>query len=586
MGYRENLIKLGYSKNNIRWDPSIKSKRYSSSGWYYDQDNNGKFDPYKDLYQGKSNTQYIVKSGDNLSSIAKSHNTNINTLLKLNPQIKTPNSIGINSIIKLPIPIININNNGNNNFNNYQVKSGDTLFKIATNNNTTVQEILKNNSGLNPNLIKPGQSIKLVKRNIYKPKIQNWKDIQNYENNINKLQGADLINTFKQQRPTGTPYIIDDKKNGKLNVYIDGKLIKSFNALHGANGRASKEQLAKWKQLNIAEEDDYTKTYVDKNGKIRNGAGNMSTPAGIFYTDSSGTYHNAPSFMRRDIDMINSNNPNGIASSIHYRDMAGSNVTNGCTGMSAKDLNSLAQILKGYKHVETYILPDNPNNGKFFIRNGKINFSSNRRTMQQNGIAKGFRSNINIKFDGIDNTGQSYGSDRINKTNRFISGLTKYKKQLMSDLGINDDTYNNLSLASLGILGRETSYGNTHNAIGNFGRAIGKFFNHNSSSPDYISKYSIYGANQDNNSIGLTQMRISQLDKHSRELLNKYHITKDDLVYNPEKAAIATMIKLGQEYRNQGLNIDKAIASWNNRPGYVNSVKQLINNDFNLYTNY
>ena len=156
----------------------------------------------------------------------------------------------------------------------------------------------------------------------------------------------------------------------------------------------------------------------------------------------------------------------------------------------------------------------------------------------------------------------------------------------MNDLGINDDTYNNLSLASLGILGRETSYGNTHSAIGNFGRAIGKFFNHNSSSPDYISKYSIYEANQDNNSIGLTQMRISQLDKHSRELLNKYHITKDDLVYNPEKAAIATMIKLGQEYRNQGLNIDKAIASWNNRPGYVNSVKQLINNDFNLYTSY
>ena len=384
MGYRENLIKLGYSKNNIKWDSNIKSKGYSSSGWYYDQDNNGKFDLYKDLYQGKSNTQYTVKPGDNLSSIAKNHNTNINTLLKLNPQIKNPDSIGINNVIKLPISIINTNNSSN--FNNYQVKSGDTLSKIATNNNTTVQEILKNNSGLNPNLIKPGQSIKLVKRNIYTPKIQNWKSIQNYENNINKLQGADLINTFKQQRPTGTPYIIDDKKNSKLNVYIDGKLIKSFNALHGANGRASKEQLAKWRQLNIAEEDDYTKTYVDKNGKIRNGAGNMSTPAGIFYTDSSGTYHNAPSFMRRDIDMLNSNNPNGIASSIHYRDMTGSNVTNGCTGMSAKDLNSLAQILKGHKHIETYILPDNPNNGKFFIRNGKINFYSNRRTMQQKDL--------------------------------------------------------------------------------------------------------------------------------------------------------------------------------------------------------
>ena len=32
MGYRENLIKLGYSKNNIRWDTNIKNKGYSSSG--------------------------------------------------------------------------------------------------------------------------------------------------------------------------------------------------------------------------------------------------------------------------------------------------------------------------------------------------------------------------------------------------------------------------------------------------------------------------------------------------------------------------------------------------------------------------
>ena len=98
MGYRENLIKLGYSKNNIRWDTNIKNKGYSSSGQYYDQDNNGKFDPYIDTYQGKQKTQYTIKSGDNLSLIAKNHNTDLNTLLKLNPQIKNPNSLNTNSM--------------------------------------------------------------------------------------------------------------------------------------------------------------------------------------------------------------------------------------------------------------------------------------------------------------------------------------------------------------------------------------------------------------------------------------------------------------------------------------------------------
>lgn len=44
------------------------------------------------------------------------------------------------------------------------------------------------------------------------------------------------------------------------------------------------------------------------------------------------------------------------------------------------------------------------------------------------------------------------------------------------------------------------------------------------------------------------------------------------------------MIKLAQEYKNQGLNINKAISSWNNRPDYTKSVQNLINQDFKLYT--
>jgi hypothetical protein len=43
--------------------------------------------------------------------------------------------------------------------------------------------------------------------------------------------------------------------------------------------------------------------------------------------------------------------------------------TNGCTGLSGKDLRELNKILNGYDNIPTYILPSNPQN-RFMIRNG------------------------------------------------------------------------------------------------------------------------------------------------------------------------------------------------------------------------
>jgi hypothetical protein len=42
------------------------------------------------------------------------------------------------------------------------------------------------------------------------------------------------------------------------------------------------------------------------------------------------------------------------------------------------------------------------------------------------------------------------------------------------------------------------------------------------------------------------------------------------------------MIKLASEYKNQGMNFDKAIRGWNTRPGYVARVKNN-SNRFNIY---
>ena len=46
---------------------------------------------------------YTIQGGDNLSRIAKAHGTDVNTLLKLNPELKKhPNSIMKGDTLKLP----------------------------------------------------------------------------------------------------------------------------------------------------------------------------------------------------------------------------------------------------------------------------------------------------------------------------------------------------------------------------------------------------------------------------------------------------------------------------------------------------
>ena len=76
----------------------------------------------------KEENIYTVKSGDSLYVIARNFNTSVDELKKLNNLVNNNLSIGQ----KLIIPTTNNNNNNNNNNNTstktYTVKSGDTIF--------------------------------------------------------------------------------------------------------------------------------------------------------------------------------------------------------------------------------------------------------------------------------------------------------------------------------------------------------------------------------------------------------------------------------------------------------------------------
>ena len=103
----------------------------------------------KEEQSNNSNT-YTVKSGDSLYKIASENNTTVNELMSINNLTST--LINVGQKIKLPI--------GNNGNNIYIVKSGDSLYKIANANNTTVSNLININN-LTTTLLSIGQKIKL-----------------------------------------------------------------------------------------------------------------------------------------------------------------------------------------------------------------------------------------------------------------------------------------------------------------------------------------------------------------------------------------------------------------------------------------
>lgn len=497
--------------------------------------------------------QITVNPGDNLWNLSKQYLGDGNQY----QQIIKANNLTSNSIQPgqtLIIPKIASTNQ-------ITVRNGDSLSVLANKFGTSVQELSKLNNITDPSKIFVGQQLLIPKTTKYKPQIRNYQDIKKIEASINKKSNLDIINTYHKNKYDNQYYLVDDKQNNKLSVYLNGNLVKSYKAIHGKN-----------KDL-----DDMTVTHTDKSGKIINMAGNLNTPAGVYFTTRSNDYHGAPAFIRRTEAMVKEKNPNGIPSSIHKRTITENANTNGCTGVSDKDLKDLTKYINN--NTRTYILPSNKNN-KFFIRNGELQFHSSDVTK-----TPAFNTLVSNPIKRI-----VYSTKDLNNTQRQIiqtysKSLISNKNTLQKDLGINNDTYNGLALKALGILGVESGYGNENSAFGNFIRASRKALFKNNSSPDYKSKYYTYKINSDNNSIGLTQIRFKYLSNKEKQLFNKYGITKESLVSNPAKAAMATLIKLACNYKDSGNNVDRAVQRWNQKPSYLQQVNKNASR-FNLFEQY
>ena len=99
--------------------------------------------------QDTSTITYIVKKGDSLYSIANKYNTSVSVIKNLNNL--TTNSLSIGQSLKIP-------SSNQSETNTYIVKSGDNLYSIARKFNTTVNSI-KSKNNLTNNLLSIGQKL-------------------------------------------------------------------------------------------------------------------------------------------------------------------------------------------------------------------------------------------------------------------------------------------------------------------------------------------------------------------------------------------------------------------------------------------
>ena len=119
---------------------------------------------YKNIPYEKTG-YYTVKKGDSLWSIAKNYNTSVNELKELNNL--TSNSLSIGQQLKLPTetpeePSSPLYSNS------YTVKKGDSLYSIATKYGVTVND-LKTTNNLTSNTLSIGQVLKIPGLSVEQP---------------------------------------------------------------------------------------------------------------------------------------------------------------------------------------------------------------------------------------------------------------------------------------------------------------------------------------------------------------------------------------------------------------------------------
>lgn len=416
----------------------------------------------------------------------------------------------------------------------YIVKTGDTLWQIAKDNNIPLDELIR----LNPtkkNVIYTNDELRLEPDRITEE--INIRNEHQRESKLN-LQNISAIQGYKHNNN----YVIIDKKNRRLTIYDknNNPLYITSDFSTGASGN------------------DYnTITYTDKNGNIRNMQGNNSTPAGILEISGKGMYHGYPSFTRARINKDGTKED--VASSLHYGNIGKErNASNGCVRIGGKTLCEIEPYLSVGTRI--YTLPEKQGS-RFSLKGGKLNFIADNPY----GIDKGdkkFWDDYNVTID------KSYSPLKLkwkktgdeeydNNRKAYALAIVNNKKALQQRFDLTSDEYNRLAELALGIAEQESKFGTsdrykTKNLI-----------------PDWMMdtvKY-ISRGNSGARSRGYTQIKTQSDNEELRKIYEDLGID-DDSINLADKSAIATIARLAYMYNNEVRGRNFQTADGNNLDPY------------------
>lgn len=416
----------------------------------------------------------------------------------------------------------------------YVVKKGDSLWKIAKNNNITLDELIR----LNPtkkDIIYPNNELRLEPDRITEE--INIRQERQRESRLS-LKNIDAIQGYQHDGN----YVIIDKKNRKLTIYDKNNkvLYESSDFATGASGN------------------DYnTITYVDEQGKIRNNTGNNSTPAGILEISGKGTYHGHPSFTRARVNKDGTKED--VASSLHWGNIGKErNASNGCVRIGGKTLCEIEPYLSIGTRI--YTLPEKEGS-KFSLKGGKLNFTADNPY----GIDEGdkrfwddYNTTIDKSYSPLKLKWKKTGDEEYdNNRKAYASSIVNNKKALQQRFNLTSDEYNHLAELALGIAEQESKFGTANR------------YKIKDWIPDWMMdtvKY-LYRGNSGARSRGYTQIKNKSDNEELRKIYNELGID-DKSIKSADKSAIATIARLAYMYNNEVRGRNFKTADGNNLNPY------------------
>jgi LysM repeat protein len=473
---------------------------------------------------------YVVKKGDSLSKIAKDNNVSLENLIKLNG-IKNPNSIKVGQKLNLS--------------NAPTTPTTSTASDVPNTNSSTYK-------------VSKGESLGLIakKNNI------SIKDLAAYNNikDINKINVGQEIKIPAQGTKFSNKELVKEFKKTKSKPQIDTeKLYQGLDESQINNEQVVINSLKGKEPFVLIDKKTNTLKKYDAEGKeianFRVGLGSEkgdkftinsknkkidrnTTPAGIYTVDTKGPNESYIDDYDNNILLLKNQNNIRQSTSIHQLpkslEKKRSNLLNN-TNLTDDDFSN-GCINCNRAQYEQYLKQIQAGQKVVILPEEEGNYF----TVKNGELA--YTTNKNKQYGQYNYTPRSNKATDFNFNvknptdyqKKFIDALKNEKSKLTKDLNLSDDEYNELAKRAYGIFGQESSFGE-----GSYNPA------HNYSLEDIYSQVFDSNETRQGRSLGLTQIRPKNINP---EFAKKYGIDDTTLFY-PYQSAVATMERLADSYQ-------------------------------------